>query len=226
MRSQESMILLEALLRTIVQTNHMPRPDRDEIPTSLSLRVKSTSLGLWAQRARTASSSETEDIITVTSDDINWSRGRRCSFQTTFDGQQLAETNRVHVGEVELEDAFVIGARLTPEVTAAARHGGSGEVSWVAAGEAGGVEDVSGNGNGLGEIDGHGDAADAVACQDEGGNVAGVIGGLGVAEDRTIGVTDEDDAVEGAVCETLSGMVALWRESKRLTWYGGAGLQR
>lgn len=40
-----------------------------------------------------------------------------------------------------------------------------------------------------------GDDADAVASEDEGGDVVWVVCGLGVAQDGAVGVADEDDAV-------------------------------
>ena len=52
----------------------------------------------------------------------------------------------------------------------------------------------------MGEVDGNGDARDAVAGQDESGNIAWVICGLFVTDDGAVGVTDEDYTGERFAC--------------------------
>lgn len=191
------MVLLKTLLRRIVQTNHMPRADWDEITTSARLGEQRTSLCLRAQWSSAAGSSETENIIAVAGDDVDWSGGSRRFFDSAPDGKQFPEADDVEVVEVELEDAFVVGARLSPEVAPAAWFGGRDKVGWVVAGETGGVE-CGGEGDGLGEVGGDGDDGDAEAGEDKGGDVGGVVGCLGIAEDRAVGVADVDYAFEGS----------------------------
>lgn len=48
----------------------------------------------------------------------------------------------------------------------------------------------------MGQVEGDGDDGDAVAGEDEGRDVARVVGGLGITEDGAVGVADVDDAVE------------------------------
>lgn len=108
-----------------------------------------------------------------------------------------------------MKNSGVEGAGTSPEVITTAKLGGSDEVAWWIAGKAWGVK-CRGKGDGLGKADGHWNAGDAVAGEDEGGDVAGMVRGLGVAEDGTVGVTDEDDAVEYLACGGVSpaeGMV-------------------
>ena len=192
---QESMILLETLLCRIVQTDHMPGAHRDEIITSRGLGEKRTSLRLRALRPVAASSGEAKHVVAVARDDVNRSRGSGRFFEPAADRKQFPEADDVFLVEILLEDALVVRAWFSPEVAAAARLRGGDEVGWVVAGEARGVE-CCGKGDGLREVGGDGDDGDAVAGEDEGGDVGGVIGRLGVAEDGAVGVSDVDDAVE------------------------------
>ncbi len=198
MARQKRMILLEALLRRIVQTNHMPRPNRDEIIARARLRKQRTSLRLRARRPVAARRRDAKHVVAVARDDIYRCRGRGGFLQAAADGQQLTQADDVLVGEIQLEDAFVVGTWFAPEVGAAAEHGGRDEVGGVVGGEAGGAVEVGREGDGLGEVSGDGDDGDAVAGEDEGGDVGRVVGCLGVAEDGAVGVADVDDALEGA----------------------------
>ena len=48
----------------------------------------------------------------------------------------------------------------------------------------------------MGKIEGDGNDGDTEAGQDEGGDVRGVIGGLGVTEDGAVRMAHEDDTLE------------------------------
>ena len=217
------MILLKALLRRIVQTNHVPRPHRDKIIARARLREQRTSLRLRACRPVAARRREAKHVVAVARDDVHRRRGRGGFLQAAADGQQLAQADDVLVGEIELEDAFVVGARFAPEVGAAAGHGGGDEVGRVVGGEAGGAVEVGGEEDGLGEVGGDGDDGDAVASEDESGDVGRVVRCLGVAEDGAVGVTDVDDAIKGAAWWGVSLGVDRKELWGGVTWDCGAG---
>ena len=182
-----------------MQTDHMPRAHGDEILTGLRLGEQSTSLRLRTARPVTAGRGQAEDVVAVARDDVHRRRRRGRFFQAAVDAQQLAQPHDVFVVVVLFEDALVERARFAPQVGAAAGFGRGDEVAGREAGEAGGVEG-GGEGDRLREVGGDGDDGDAVAREDEGGDVAWVVGGLGVAEDGAVGVADEDDAVECLAC--------------------------
>ena len=119
-----------------------------------------------------------------------------------------------------MEDAFVVGARFAPEVAAPTGNGGCDKVAGGEAGEAGGVEE-GGEGDRLGQVEGDGDDGDAVAGEDEGRDVARVVGGLGITEDGAVGVADVDDAVK---------LLAWWvmcqidvSSARDVSWFWGGG---
>ena len=174
----------------------MARADGDEVLARLGLGEQGAGLRLRAAGAVATRGQQAEDVVAVARDDVDGGRGHGRLLEPGVDAQQLPEPDVVFVVVVHFEDALVVGAGLAPEVGAAAGRRGRDEVAGGQAGEARRVE-VGGEGDRLRQVGGDGDDGDAVARQDEGGDVARVVGGLRVAEDGAVGVADEDDAVEG-----------------------------
>ena len=174
----------------------MARAHGDEVLARLSLGEQTAGLRLRAAGAVAARRQQAKDVVAVARDDVDGRRRRGRLLEPRVDAQQLPQPHDVFVVVVHFEDAFVVRARLAPEVAAAAGLGRRDEVAGREAGEARGVE-VGGERHRLRKVGGDGDDGDAEAREDEGGDVVRVVGGLRVAEDGAVRMADEDDAVEG-----------------------------
>lgn len=188
---------LKRLLSRIMQINHMPRPHRLRVRKIRTLRKQGARHRLRGRRAHPTLRGHAKDVVVRARHHKHRPRIRGRQFQPPGNRQQLADTDDVFVIIVHEEDTVVEGAGRAPQVGATAEFGGGDEVARVEGGEAGGVEE-SGEEDGLREVEGDGEDADAVAGEDEGGDVGRVVGGHVVAEDGAVGVADEDDFGESA----------------------------
>lgn len=163
----------------------MSGPNRNEVLASRSLGIQCASLSLRRQRSISTGSSQAKDIICIASDDkYRGRRGWRC-FETAFDGQQLSKADGVHLVVIGLEDGSVERAGPTPEVATSTELGRCDKVAWWEASETRSVY-VRGDENCLGKIDCDWDAGNTVAGEDKSGDVAWVVGCLGVAENGAV----------------------------------------